>query len=90
MAETQEKRLCRKKIAKPQKLVFLSNKKVEVRTTRRAPIEQKLRGISPPVFYPTLRLVLRTQEVVDRLHRVEGRQGHLDHDGAPVTHRSIP
>ena len=30
------------------------------------------------------------QEVVDRLDRVKGVDGHLDKDGIPVAHRAIP
>src|SRR5258708_13375680 len=36
------------------------------------------------------RLVLRAQQVVDRLHGVEGGGRDLDEDGVPLRHRAVP
>ena len=35
-------------------------------------------------------LMLVAQQVVDRLHWIECRQGHLDEDSRPVAHSTIP
>ena len=35
-------------------------------------------------------LMLRTEQVIDRLDRIESSKGHLDHDSIPVAHGTIP
>ena len=41
------------------------------------------------IIYRSL-LMLLAQQVVYGLYRIEGRQGHLDHQGVPVAHGTVP